>query len=156
MGWASGGEIFNEVAATMLRCREDGSVQDQAVVAVLSQLAGSLRSGDWDTVDELLAEFWDEPMIREVLFKADSTQHMYCDRGDYVGYLEFAPGGDQEGDAWSLSCSQHGELGTKPADSWESHDDLVRAWVEHDKSQHGGDGVVSARDLIVFPTNGEE
>jgi hypothetical protein len=64
MGWASGGEIFDRVAAGLIAAEAD----DVTKIAVLGPLIDSLCDGDWDTLDESLYEFKDDPVIVE-LFK---------------------------------------------------------------------------------------
>lgn len=57
MGWASASYIFNDVATTCKLQVAAGEMTPNAVTYVLTQLAGRLMDGDWDTVDESAREF---------------------------------------------------------------------------------------------------
>lgn len=59
MGWASAGEIFNPVARALTNHVPD----PEARQAVAATLIAALQAGDWDTEDESLEEFRDDPAI---------------------------------------------------------------------------------------------
>jgi len=60
MGWASAGfTIFNPVMRALI---ESGAT-DEVKAMVANQLIGALQEGDWDTEDESLEEFADDPAI---------------------------------------------------------------------------------------------
>lgn len=59
MGWASGGEIFDGVANSLIGVKASDEVKEK----VLSDLIGSLRDLDWDTEDESLEAFAHDPAI---------------------------------------------------------------------------------------------
>lgn len=59
MGWASAGEIFDPVAQALI----DLGADEQTKRRVLGTLIDKLQDGDWDTEDESLAEFADDPVI---------------------------------------------------------------------------------------------
>ena len=61
MGWASAGAIFDPVARALVEL----SAPDEVKVRVLGDLIGALQEGDWDTEDESLSEFQDDPAIVE-------------------------------------------------------------------------------------------
>ncbi len=70
MGWNSANQIFNPVAHSL---REAG-VSDQTKRKVLGDLISGLQDGDWDTEDESLEDFLDDPAI--VLAFADRNVHL--------------------------------------------------------------------------------
>lgn len=61
MGWASAGDIFDPVAKAMVEL----NAPDEMKIRVLGDLIGALREGDWDTEDESLSQFEDDPAIVE-------------------------------------------------------------------------------------------
>lgn len=70
MGWSSANQIFNPVARSL---REAGA-SDQTKRKVLGDLIGGLQDGDWDTEDESLEEFLDDPAIVRAF--ADRDVHL--------------------------------------------------------------------------------
>jgi hypothetical protein len=61
MGWASAGAIFAPVAKAMAEL----NAPDEMKIRVLGDLIGVLQEGDWDTENESLDEFRDDPAIVE-------------------------------------------------------------------------------------------
>lgn len=59
MGWSSANDIFNPVARALI----DANAPDDTKRKVLGNLIGGLQDGDWDTEDESLEDFLDEPAI---------------------------------------------------------------------------------------------
>lgn len=59
MGWASAGEIFDPVAQALIDC----NASDELKTKVLGTLIGQLQDGDWDTEDESLDAFQNDPAI---------------------------------------------------------------------------------------------
>ncbi|MET9713737.1 hypothetical protein [Nocardiopsis alba] len=59
MGWASAGTIFNNVARSL----NAAGTSEDTKRRVLGQLIDNLRDGDWDTEDESLDEFREDPVI---------------------------------------------------------------------------------------------
>jgi hypothetical protein len=59
MGWSSANQIFNPVARSL----QEAGVPDQTKRKVLGDLIGGLQDGDWDTEDESLEDFLDDPAI---------------------------------------------------------------------------------------------
>jgi len=59
MGWASAGAIFDPVAQALI----DAGASDDLKTTVLAKLIGQLQEGDWDTEDESLDKFKDDPAI---------------------------------------------------------------------------------------------
>lgn len=64
MGWASAGEIFDPVAQALINSGAD----EYTKRTVLGPLIRQLQAGDWDTEDESLHEFKNDPVI-VALFK---------------------------------------------------------------------------------------
>lgn len=61
MGWASASEIFDPVAVRMKELR----IPDMQRTEVLEVLIREMRILDWDTEDESLARFRDDPAVVE-------------------------------------------------------------------------------------------
>ena len=59
MGWASASRIFDPVAQGLI----DAGASDEIKRNVLGDLIGALQGEDWDTEDESLEEFKDDPVI---------------------------------------------------------------------------------------------
>lgn len=59
VGWASAGTIFNNVARSL----NAAGTSEDTKRRVLGQLIDNLRDGDWDTEDESLDEFREDPVI---------------------------------------------------------------------------------------------
>jgi hypothetical protein len=70
MGWSSANQIFNPVA----RALRDADTDDTTKRKVLGDLIGGLQEGDWDTEDESLEEFLDDPAIVQAF--ADHGVHL--------------------------------------------------------------------------------
>lgn len=134
MGWSSGGDIFNGVAKALVELGADERIKR----GVLGPLIDSLRDGDWDTEDESMQEFRDDPVIVELFVRRLGTN--FYANGVWGG-LDFTD------DRWVLNCSVHGDIATG-AESADEHDRLVREWASHDATEHGGDGVVDESLLI--------
>lgn len=59
MGWASASRIFDPVAQGLIDAGASGEIKRR----VLGDLIGTLQGEDWDTEDESLEEFRDDPVI---------------------------------------------------------------------------------------------
>ena len=59
MGWSSAGGIFDPVAKALIEL----NASDEMKTRVLGDLIRALQDGDWDTGDESLDEFKDDPAI---------------------------------------------------------------------------------------------
>lgn len=59
MGWSSANSIFNPVARALI----DAGADETTKRKVLGDLINGLQEGDWDTEDESLEDFLDEPAI---------------------------------------------------------------------------------------------
>lgn len=59
MGWASAGDIFDNVADGLIEAGANDATKER----VLGKLIGSLQDGDWDTEDESLGIYRDDPAI---------------------------------------------------------------------------------------------
>jgi hypothetical protein len=70
MGWSSANEIFNPVARSLI----DTGADDAAKRKVLGDLIERLQDGDWDTEDESLEDFLDDPAIVQAF--ADHNVHL--------------------------------------------------------------------------------
>jgi len=73
MGWASATEIFDPVAKALVEL----NAPDEMKTRVLGDLIGALQDGDWDTEDESLEEFKDDPAIVEAFRQHDV--YIRCD-----------------------------------------------------------------------------
>lgn len=62
MGWASAGRIFDTVADGLI----EANAADDIKVKVLGTLCGALQEEDWDTEDESLERYADDPAIVRV------------------------------------------------------------------------------------------
>lgn len=69
MGWASGGEIFNVVADGLIKA----GASDDIKRSVLSSVCDALQENDWDTEDESLERYKDDPVIVQVFADHDVT-----------------------------------------------------------------------------------
>jgi|GEM_PF-3586470 len=83
MGWASAGEIFDPAAKALVEL----NAPDEMKIRVLGDLIGALQDGDWDTEDESLDEFQNDPAIVEAFRRHDvyircDDEHATDDRGD--------------------------------------------------------------------------
>jgi hypothetical protein len=70
MGWSSANEIFNPVARSLI----DAGADDTTKRKVLGDLIDRLQDGDWDTEDESLEDFLDDPAIVQAF--ADHNVHL--------------------------------------------------------------------------------
>jgi hypothetical protein len=59
MGWASADSIFDPVAAALI----EAGATDDLKRKTLGRLISSLQENDWDTEDESLERFKDDPAI---------------------------------------------------------------------------------------------
>lgn len=66
MGWASGSGIFDPVADALI----EAGASDELIVKTLVPLIDKLRDEDWDTWDESLTRYRDNPVIVEAFAKA--------------------------------------------------------------------------------------
>jgi hypothetical protein len=107
MGWASASEIFDPVARALVDC----GAPDDTKRKVLGDLIRRLRDNDWDTEDESLAEFADDPAI--VAAFRDNDVILRC--GDECGPDVYEPCEEERG-----HDSDH-------------KDDLGRTWPRHPK-----------------------
>ena len=73
MGWASAGGIFDPVAQGLI----NAGASDDVKIQVLTLLIKALKDGDWDTEDESLDQFRDDPAIVEA-FRRNGV-YDYCD-----------------------------------------------------------------------------
>ncbi len=121
MGWSGGGEIFNEVAWTLI----EAGVEDQLMDRVLYKLADSLTDGDWDTVDESIDEFAGHPVVQHALRKANGMQYLYSPEDRVQGYIQFV--GNAEGGIWELDLD--GERITN-AGTIAGFNELIGQWAE--------------------------
>lgn len=70
MGWSSANEIFNPVAQSLI----DTGATPEMKRNVLGRLINQLQDGDWDTEDESLDAFRDDPAIVQAF--ADHDVHL--------------------------------------------------------------------------------
>lgn len=67
MGWASGGEIFDQVADSMIRVGVDSAQMTE----VLADLIQALQDGDWDTEDESMYRYRNNVAVMDAFRKVD-------------------------------------------------------------------------------------
>lgn len=48
---------------------------------------------------------------------------------------------------WVAVCAVHGQVGRRPTDTADEHDEILLVLIEHDRDHHGGDGMVRLSDL---------
>lgn len=76
MGWSSANRIFDPVARSLVQL----GAPDEMKRSVLGALIKGLQDGDWDTEDESLDEFKDDPAI--VAAFADNRVFTRCLKAD--------------------------------------------------------------------------
>ena len=69
MGWNSANPIFDNVAGSLI----EANASDELKRSTLGRLIGSLQEGDWDTEDESLERFKDDPAIVAAFADNDVT-----------------------------------------------------------------------------------
>jgi hypothetical protein len=82
MGWSSANDIFNPVARSLI----DAGVSDSTKLVVLGGLIRQLQDNDWDTEDESLEDFLDDPAVIRAF--ADRGVHLSdkrCCRAEHAG-----------------------------------------------------------------------
>lgn len=82
MGWSSANAYFDVVVQEL----EIANVPEEAQFSILKSLAAELRAGDWDTLDESLEAFPDNPAVRRVMAEYDirlPCTCKCCEHGDY-------------------------------------------------------------------------
>ncbi|MGX1116367.1 hypothetical protein RKD37_001730 [Streptomyces ambofaciens] len=82
MGWNSANRIFDPVA----RALQEANADDATKRKVLGDLISELQDGDWDTEDESLEDFLDDPAIVKAF--ADKNVHLSdkrCCRAEHAG-----------------------------------------------------------------------
>jgi hypothetical protein len=65
MGWASAGQIFDPVAQALV----DADAPDETITTVCAALIRQLMEGDWDTLDESIGVFGDQPAVMAAFAK---------------------------------------------------------------------------------------
>lgn len=99
MGWNSAGDIFDPVAKALV----DLNAPDDVKTRVLGDLIGALQDGDWDTEDESLEQFKNDPAIVAAF-------------ADHDVYLE-DPDDEDETDADSDVLALIAEIATRLTDA---------------------------------------
>lgn len=66
MGWNTGGDIFDPVARALV----DLGADEKTKRTVLGKLIDTLQANDWDTEDESLYAFRDDPVIVDLFHEA--------------------------------------------------------------------------------------
>lgn len=77
MGWASAGDIFDPVAQALI----DVGASDEIKTRTCSALIKALQSRDWDTENESLSKFANDPSIVAA----------FRENGIIIGYLRGDP-----------------------------------------------------------------
>lgn len=137
MGWASASDIFDPVAMALLEAKASPELIRKTLVPLIDKL----RDGDWDTYDESMDEFADEPDVIAAFHYAGCCPEMDHDEG--YGEITYQSGND----TWLLECRPCGVLGTATATIAE-HDCMVWLFVEHAEREHHGTGGVDRCWLI--------
>lgn len=70
MGWASGGDVFDPVARTMIMLVKGNHMLEDTAFETLVTLARALRQSDWDTEDESAERFADHSFVLNALITA--------------------------------------------------------------------------------------
>lgn len=145
MGWASAGAIFDPIATALVDLDASAEVKRR----VLGTLIRTLCDGDWDTTDESLDQFRDDPVIVSLFYQHDSARELtYGDVDTAIDY-------DHESDEWLIECkgrSGHGVIARAECTA-EAHNRLVLAAVGHDRDLHGGSGDVEPYWLMAVASN---
>lgn len=82
MGWSSANDIFDPVA----RALTEAGVSDQTKRKVLGDLINGLQDNDWDTEDESLEKFLNDPAIIAAFHDHQvHTQDRRCCRAVHAG-----------------------------------------------------------------------
>ncbi len=145
MGWGSAGNIFEPVAAALI----EAGASDDLKRRVLGKLIDTLQDEDWDTEDESLHEFRNDPVI-----VAEFVKRRVGAEIEPVGNVTGVIGVTGDDSAWTLTCegpSGCDQLNTRPL-TVTGHDDLVRAWAAHDQERHEGNGEVAGWMLLAEET----
>lgn len=103
MGWSSANDIFDPVADALIR----HGASDELKLEVLTILISTLQDGDWDTEQESLSEYEDDPVIVEAFRRNGIVVHCTHEggpNGDWWCELERCHDSDHEdylGRTWS-------------------------------------------------------
>ncbi|MGW5123256.1 hypothetical protein ACWEQ7_04175 [Streptomyces sp. NPDC004069] len=82
MGWNSANQIFDPVARALI----EANASDDTKRDVLGKLIGQLQDNDWDTEDESLEDFLDDPAIVQAFAARDVHLHdRRCCRVEHKG-----------------------------------------------------------------------
>lgn len=102
MGWTSTGAVFDSVAKALVELNAPADTKTR----VLGDLIGALQEGDWDTEDESLDAFRDDPAIVEafgqhgVTIDCGASRHSDSDWCKYeLGHEP--PHVDYDGNEWT-------------------------------------------------------
>ena len=75
MGWCSATAIFDSLVRELIENHTHNTDEDQ-MIEIVSPLARTLLSGDWDCVED--SAYIDVPWVREALIRAGVELHMPC------------------------------------------------------------------------------
>lgn len=140
MGWSSGNEIFDPIAAGTT------TIDHPTRLKLLTNLIDLLQEQDWDTEDESLDQFRHDLTVAAAFYLNGVGVTLDTDeRGEIrYGLSNFgAMDPTQMEPGWRLSCATHGRLGMAEFTA-EAHDGLLTTWVQHDAAEHGGTGSMNA------------
>lgn len=135
MGWASAGSIFDPIAQALIEL----NATDEMKRRVLGRLIDVLSDGDWDTQDESMDAFRDDPTIIALFM-----QHGHRNEIDWRTEAQVA----WDNGRWLANCRDC-RISLGEATGHEGHDQLVRDVVAHVRDVHGGDGKVPDWALIL-------
>lgn len=91
MGWGSAGRIFDPIARGLIQAE----VEDDKVTDLADQIIGLLVAEDWDTVNESVNEFQDNPAILAAF-----------NRNGYWSGKQLLPNGKVAGEIRCMGCDQ--------------------------------------------------
>ncbi|MDT0387858.1 hypothetical protein [Streptomyces dubilierae] len=140
MGWSSANEIFNPVARALI----DAGAPNDTKRKVLGDLIGGLQDGDWDTEDESLEEFLDDPAVIQA----------FADKGVHLSDRRCCRAEHAKEPAAHLLALRHEDVSetemARAIDAYAHHlAERIRASRDHARGATSGTAIVDfAADLI--------
>lgn len=127
MGWNSANRIFDPVARALIEVGASDDVKRR----VLGDLIGHLQDGDWDTEDESLEDFKNDPAI--VAAFAANDVHLDGEESDFLGLLSDIAGRlmDATDEGEYQAASLIGDLATGRKTCAEARAELAEITFRH-------------------------
>lgn len=141
MGWSGGDEVFDPVADALI----EAQVDDAVIFKVLTTLISKLQGRDWDTEEESLSRYQNNPAVVAAFYDCGAGNRLETASDDRVfGWLDT----QRDPWAWTLDCKGRDGCGSLVSRVWlgaldviaEMHNQLLRAWAAHDAFVHHGEG----------------